>query len=130
MIYLKIQVQGIHHVQLCIPIGEEEKARQFYSGVLGFSEMDKPNSLKKNGGLWYEAGGQQLHLGVENTNFAKGKSHPAFQVAQLQHVKQYLENNGVTINEEIEIPGISRFSFRDPFGNRIEFLETMNAPKG
>ncbi|MED2973502.1 MULTISPECIES: VOC family protein [unclassified Fictibacillus] len=122
---MKLNIKGIHHVQLCIPPGEEERARDFYTGVLGFSEIEKPESLKKNGGLWYQAGNQELHIGVENPESSKGKSHPAFEVAQLELVKQYLQSKEVVVKDETEIPGIIRFSFRDPFGNRIELLETL-----
>ncbi len=38
-------------------------------------------------------------------------------------VKLYLEEQGVPTREEVAVPGVERFSFFDPFGNRIEFLE-------
>ncbi|MDN4523596.1 VOC family protein [Fictibacillus fluitans] len=120
---MKVNVKGVHHVQLCIPPGAEDKARSFFSIILGFQEIEKPDNLKPNGGLWYQAGKQELHLGIENIPLQKGKSHPAFEVAQLDSVKKHLLSQGITVKDETEIPGLSRFSFRDPFGNRIEFLE-------
>ncbi|RXY99437.1 VOC family protein [Fictibacillus sp. S7] len=120
---MKVDVKGIHHVQLCIPPGAEDQARSFFSGILGFQEIEKPESLKPNGGLWYQMGKQELHLGIENIPLQKRKSHPAFEVAQLDSVKKHLLSHGLAVKEEIKIPGLSRFSFRDPFGNRIEFLE-------
>ncbi|SDM61559.1 Catechol 2,3-dioxygenase [Fictibacillus solisalsi] len=125
---MKVQVKGIHHVQLCIPPGTEDQARSFFSGILGFQEIEKPDSLKPNGGLWYQVGKQELHLGIENIPFQKRKSHPAFEVAQLDAVKKHLVSHGLAVTEEIEIPGLLRFSFRDPFGNRIEFLEKTTRP--
>lgn len=35
----------LDHVQLAMPAGEEEAARAFYAGVLGFEEMAKPAEL-------------------------------------------------------------------------------------
>tara|TARA_B110000091_G_C13353926_1_gene285491 strand:+ start:61 stop:246 length:186 start_codon:yes stop_codon:yes gene_type:complete len=44
---MKIRFKKVDHVQICIPKGEEEKGREFYCGILGLNEIDKPNSLKK-----------------------------------------------------------------------------------
>lgn len=120
---MNIQFKRIDHVQICIPNGDEELARDFYTNVLGLKEIEKPDSLKKNGGLWYEIADVQLHIGTEDVENNKSKRHPAFEITDLPNVKQYLEENGVRLKEEIPIPGITRFSFFDPFGNRIEFLE-------
>jgi catechol 2,3-dioxygenase-like lactoylglutathione lyase family enzyme len=119
---MNIQVKRLDHVQICIPVGAEDEARAFYSGILGFQEIEKPDALKKNGGLWYQVGDIELHIGVENRDGYNSKSHPAFEVEDLQSVKEYLLNKGIQINEETPIPHVSRFSFRDPFNNRIEFL--------
>jgi catechol 2,3-dioxygenase-like lactoylglutathione lyase family enzyme len=115
-------IKRLDHIQLCIPIGEEEKARAFYSGILGLTEIEKPEALKPNGGLWFEVADIQLHIGTENMEGAS-KRHPAFEVENLEQVKSYLIENNVRIKEDIQIPEIKRFSFFDPFGNRIEFLE-------
>ena len=48
----------------------------------------------------------------------------------LEEVKEYLKVKGVEIKKEIQIPGINRFSFYDPFGNRIEFLEKILTANG
>lgn len=37
-------IQGIHHVQITIPKGEEARARAFYCGVLGLRNIDKSES--------------------------------------------------------------------------------------
>lgn len=43
-------VTTLHHVHLAMPRGEEEKARAFYSGVLGLEEIAKPPNLAARGG--------------------------------------------------------------------------------
>lgn len=117
-----IQFIRLDHIQICIPTGKEDEARQFYSGIIGLTEIPKPAALIPNGGLWYQIADTQLHIGTESeTN--KSKRHPAFQVADINGAKIHLENNGVAIREEIQIPGQIRFSFIDPFGNRIELLQ-------
>ncbi|MDR6513849.1 hypothetical protein [Chryseobacterium camelliae] len=44
----------------------------------------------------------------------------------LDTIKKYLIGQNVKIKEEIQIPGQQRFSFIDPFDNRIELLEKEN----
>ncbi|MCL6586725.1 MAG: VOC family protein [Anoxybacillus sp.] len=120
---MNIVVKRLDHVQICVPIGAEDEARAFYTGVLGFSEMEKPETLKASGGLWYKVGDMELHIGVENREGYRSKSHPAFEVENIEAVRRYLEEKGVVTQDEKVILGVARFSFLDPFHNRIEFLE-------
>jgi catechol 2,3-dioxygenase-like lactoylglutathione lyase family enzyme len=119
---VNIHVKRLDHIQICIPIGAEDEARAFYTGLLGFTEIEKPESLKGNGGLWYQVGDIELHIGVEKRDGYNSKSHPAFEVENIEEVRRYLEENGVPTQDEKPIPNVVRFSFRDPFHNRIEFL--------
>jgi catechol 2,3-dioxygenase-like lactoylglutathione lyase family enzyme len=119
---MKIDFQRIHHVQLCIPIGEEDRAREFYGRVLGLKEIEKPDNTRKHGGMWYEIADIQLHIGVEDAR-ETSKRHPAFQIIDSQAVRKYLEENGVRTRDEEEVNGMKRFSIWDPFGNRIELVE-------
>lgn len=118
-----LQIQRIHHVQICIPAGEEDAARKFYGGILGLKEIPKPPALVKNGGLWYQVGENELHIGVETMAAEKSKRHPALEVSGVKDVRKKLESAGVQTQDEKPIPGYDRFSFRDPFGNRIELIE-------
>lgn len=89
------------------------------------SKLQSQKKLMKNGGLWYQIADIQLHIGTEN-EINKSKRHPAFEVNDLKSARIALEANDISIKEEIQIPGQNRFSFMDPFGNRIEFLEKNN----
>ena len=119
-----IQFKRLDHVQICIPTGKENEARQFYSNIIGLTEIAKPEALTRSGGLWYRVGDIQLHIGTES-EINRSKRHPAFEITDLEKAKMHLAKNGVTIREEIQIPGCKRFSFFDPFGNRIELLEKL-----
>ena len=119
-----INFKRLDHIQICIPIGKEDEARTFYSEVIGLTEIPKPKELAGRGGLWYQIADIQLHIGTEN-EINKSKRHPAFEVANLKNARNHLEKNGIKINEEIQLPGQMRFSFLDPFGNRIELLEKV-----
>ena len=124
---MKIQFKRFDHVQVCIPKGTEDQAREFYGGVLGLEEIEKPEVLKKNGGLWYQIADVELDVGVEDMGEGASKRHPAFEVENLGEVRAYFEQNGVRIKDEPTVPGFERFSFYDPFGNRIELLEKTEA---
>lgn len=120
---MKIRIRRLDHVQVCIPRGAEARAREFYGGLLGLEEVEKPEALRGNGGVWYAVPGAQLHVGVEE-EVAPSKRHPAFDVEAAREVRGYLERSGVRTRDEPDIPGVvHRFSFLDPFGNRIELLE-------
>lgn len=123
-----IDFKRLDHVQLCIPVGKENEARNFYTDTIGLVEIPKPKELIKNGGLWYQIADIQLHIGTEN-EINKSKRHPAFEVNDLKSARIVLEMHDISIKEEIQIPGQNRFSFLDPFGNRIEFLEKLKRNK-
>lgn len=123
---MKINFNRLNHVQVCIPRGTEAQAREFYGGLLGLEEIEKPEALKKNGGLWYKVADIQLHVGVEDA-VAPSKRHPAFEVERIIEVRAFLEGSGVRTKDEPSLPGVERFSFFDPFGNRIELMEKTEA---
>jgi len=124
---MKINFRRINHVQVCIPPGAEERAREFYGRVLGLAEIPKPAALRERGGLWYEVADVQLHIGVEEPA-GPSKRHPAFEVEDVGAVRSYLEGRGVRTRDEPEVEGFARFSFYDPFGNRFELMERR--PRG
>jgi catechol 2,3-dioxygenase-like lactoylglutathione lyase family enzyme len=119
---MKIKIKRLDHVQLCVPRGAEARAREFYGGLLGLKEIEKPEVLRANGGMWYEIADVQLHIGVEDSQ-TKSKRHPAFEVENVAGVRKFLEEHNVRTRDERDIEGVRRFSFFDPFDNRIEFLE-------
>ena len=102
---MKSFIHSIDHVQICIPEGEEQGARAFYSDVLKLNEIEKPDALKINGGLWYQVAQLQLHIGTEPPSVQKSKRHVAFEVLNIEEVRTYLEKMHVPIKEDIPIPG-------------------------
>jgi len=117
-------IRAVHHMQVSIPIGAEDQAREFYCGVLELTEMPKPESLAGRGGFWLELDGFQIHFGTEDgIDRLKTKSHLAYLVDDLDAWREKLADNGRIIVDGISIPNYRRFEFRDPFGNRVEFLE-------
>jgi catechol 2,3-dioxygenase-like lactoylglutathione lyase family enzyme len=119
-----MMILELHHVQLAMPEGREAEARDFYVGLLGLTEMEKPEELRSRGGAWFEAGGVRIHLGVETPFSPAKKAHPAFRVLSLERTLAVLEARDVRFRKDIDLPGIKRVYVNDPFGNRIELLET------
>ena len=117
-------ILAIHHAQITIPKGAEDKAREFYCGLLGLREIPKPDELAGRGGFWLEVGDRQLHIGTEDgVDPSQSKAHVAYLVDDLDGWRTILERSGVKIIDGIPIPGMNRFEFRDPFGNRVEMVE-------
>ena len=120
------QIHGLHHVQLAMPAGQEEIARQFYAGVLGLTEVPKPPNLAPRGGVWFEGGTLRLHLGVQADFGPARKAHPALLVRGLLGLIRHLEACGVATVTDEPLPGYDRVYVSDPFGNRIELLEPLD----
>ena len=103
-----------------------EKTKDFYCDVLGLAEIEKPDSLKARGGFWVAVGARQLHVGIENgVERARTKAHVAYQVDDLPGWRARLAAAGIAALESVPIPGYDRFECRDPFGNRLEFIEPL-----
>lgn len=119
-------ITGLHHAQITIPKGTEEQGRQFYCGLLGLPEITKPASLEGRGGFWLQAGDRQVHVGTENGSEREAtKAHLAYAVDDVKAWRTFLEEHGITILDGVPIPGYERFEFRDPFDNRIEFIQPV-----
>jgi catechol 2,3-dioxygenase-like lactoylglutathione lyase family enzyme len=117
-------IARLHHAQITIPPGSEEQARAFYCTVLGLREIPKPETLAGRGGFWVQVGEQQVHIGTEeDVDRTATKAHLAYQVDDLAAWAPILLRHGVVMAESAPIPGFVRFEFRDPFGNRVEFIQ-------
>ncbi len=71
----------LHHVQVSGPAGCEDAMRAFYVGVLGMTEVDKPERLRARGGAWFRAGSAEVHVGIEEGFAPARKAHPGLAVA-------------------------------------------------
>ncbi len=113
-------LRGIDHVQLAMPPGGEDRARAFYTGVLGIPEVPKPAALAGRGGCWFEDGPVRVHLGVEEAFRAARKAHPALVVDGLA---AFVDGVGLAFTWADDVPGVIHGYVDDPFGNRIELVD-------
>lgn len=117
---------GLHHAQITIPQGSEEEARQFYCQLLGLPEIEKPESLRGRGGFWLQVGDRQVHIGTEDgVDRHATKAHLAYEVTGVEEWKTRFQQRGIQILDGVPIPGYTRFEIRDPFGNRMEFIQAL-----
>jgi catechol 2,3-dioxygenase-like lactoylglutathione lyase family enzyme len=105
-----------------MPADGENRARAFYRDVLGFREVEKPAALQPKGGVWFETGNLQVHLGVDNEFIAASKAHVAYLVEDISAIQQRVSHAGYRVVEDDDLPGFGRFYTSDPFGNRVEIL--------
>ncbi|PLR95108.1 VOC family protein [Bacillus sp. T33-2] len=120
---MEFSFKAIDHIQLAAPKGSEDMAREFFGNTLGFAEIEKPEELKKRGGVWFGIGKVQIHIGIEEPFIQARKAHPAFEVENIKALMKHLKENNIEIIEDNNLPGAERFYVNDPFGNRIEILE-------
>lgn len=119
---------GLHHVQLAMPVGQEDAARAFFVGVLGMTEVPKPPVLARRGGAWFREGTLEIHCGVEEPFAPARKAHPGILVDDLDEVVARLAGAGIEARPDDDFPGHRRVYADDPFGNRLEFLQPARRP--
>jgi len=117
-------IVGIDHIQLAMPAGREDEARDFYVRLLDIPEKPKPAVLAKRGGAWFENGAVKIHLGVEADFRPARKAHPALPVYDLRGLVARLRQAGVDVVDD-ELAGYYRVYVCDPFGNRLELMEPL-----
>lgn len=118
-----VNALGIHHVN--IDVDDLDAARRFYTEVMGFSEVHRPDFGAP--GAWFQMGAHQLHLGTIGARRAETGDHFALQVEDCASCAQELEAKGIEVfrlDPPIAGAGIQAF-LRDPAGNLIE----LNQPE-
>ncbi|MHB0991956.1 MAG: VOC family protein [Burkholderiales bacterium] len=119
-----MKVVRLDHVQLAMPAGAEPKARAFYGGLLELQEIPKPSEIASRGGVWFQCGSLQLHLGIESDFRPARKAHPALVIEGYAELLAALVATGYDVIEDTSIPAVIRCFTFDPFGNRIELIST------
>ncbi|HEY9535933.1 MAG TPA: VOC family protein [Mucilaginibacter sp.] len=122
-----INFKRTDHINICVAPRQLEAARAFYANVMGLKPIPRPDHVFDTPGYWFLIGDIELHIGVEQPVGLTWR-HTAFEVDNLAAVRNHLETHGITISDEPVIEGRDRFTFLDPFGNRMELLEYNSHP--
>lgn len=113
----------LSHINVTMPPGNEDQARAFYAGLLGLPEIPKPESIRGRGGVWFDVGGLDVHVSVEEDRpGADARRHFGLECADVKKLRARLESAGVKTEDGRPAPW-KRFFVNDPFGNRIEIHE-------
>ena len=122
---MAIGIVGLSHVNVTVPAALESAAKHFYEDVLGLARIPKPEGTRQNMGAWYQLGGIQLHLSVEDdVHNEVSDRHVCYQVTDIDVAALQFRNVGVEIIADGRpVHGQSRFFVRDPGGNLIEITQ-------
>ena len=121
-----LEIRAFHHSAVCVT--DIERAKQFYSGVLGLKEI--PRAPFSFAGAWYELDdGTQFHLIVHTsprtlrgtTAIDTRDGHLALRVADYDQALAHLRSHGIQC---VELPDNitpwKQLYVTDPDGNVIE----------
>src|SRR6516225_4766542 len=99
-------VTQIDHVSVLIT--DLERSRRFYRDILGLREIAKPRTFGFSV-LWFDLGGQQLHLLLKPAKDAVSARHFALRVADCPAAREHFRSLGIPIRETTPIPHCDRF---------------------
>ncbi|MBF5042374.1 hypothetical protein FGE12_08175 [Aggregicoccus sp. 17bor-14] len=118
-------LKRISHVNLSVD--DVEAARRFYGQLLGLEEIPRTEGQRRPG-AWFRLGALELHLSHEPApRNAESKRHVAFEVRDVDALREHLEDAGVPLEEGSPVIGMRRLFARDPAGNRLEFFVRVEA---
>ena len=114
-----------------VTVTDVAKAREFYSDVLGFREIDRP--AFNFPGIWYSLGGDlQLHIilndalvrpALEREKIEARYPHFALWTDDCDATAARIETLGLVCRDVISGPtGLRQIFVKDPDGNMIEFI--------
>jgi len=121
-----LKITRLHHVT--VEVKNIEEAFQFYTKILGFEEQATPIDIKENGIRWIGLPyGQAIHLIESKESKSPDSAHMAIQVDDVEKWEKYLNDHQVeTKPPKFNIYNAKRFFFKDPSGNRIEFVKWLS----
>lgn len=124
-----MNIKGINHVTILV--SNKDRAREFYTNVLGLEPVNVGKSL------WMKAGSQYIHVSQNSGNpVAKTFYHFAIEVDDFKTYLHDLIQKGievfdldnlqkVKINTDLE-DETRQFFVNDPDGNIVEIIDTNN----
>jgi catechol 2,3-dioxygenase-like lactoylglutathione lyase family enzyme len=133
-----VDIEALHHVSL--PVTDVDRARRFYTGVLGLREIERPPFDFP--GAWFQAGAGQLHLIARtDATFRTDKPvdsrdiHFGIRVTSFRDALEHLESKGYREDARDEFlrmkvnrhatAGFPQIYILDPDRNVIEINATQ-----
>jgi len=126
---MTVLVHAVDHVQLPLPAGAADRARDFYEGVLGLRPLADGPAPERPGTLRYRLGPQRLDLAEGAHAGSAPQTHLALRVRDVAALARHLRARGVPVDgpSALRLPADAaprlRLYVEDPFGNRLEMIE-------
>lgn len=115
-------IHGVEVVEVPIPRGRVEEARNFYGAVLGLRELNRSTSLSRDAAVHFALpDGRELQLGTVDDFRPLRKSHPTFEAKDLEALSDVLGRAGHRTEWDFSTARATFFC-RDPFGNHLQFV--------
>ncbi len=115
----QLAITAVDHCSVVIT--DVERSRRFYGGILGLREIARPKTFDFIV-VWYDLGGQHLHLLLRPEPDTLSPRHFALRVTDVAAAREHFRRHGIATQETTPIPGADRFFIADPDGNRIEII--------
>ena len=126
----------LNHVS--ITVTDVAKAREFYTGVLGFKEIPRP--AFDFPGIWYDLGsGLSLHIilndqlvrpAIEREKITARYAHFALWTEDADATATQIEGLGLPCRDVVSGPtGLRQVFVKDPDGNMVEFIGPTKSPE-
>lgn len=112
----------LQHVNVVYRTGAEAEARAFYAGALGLPEVPKPREFDQEG-MWFQLGAGQVHLSPGDPP-PPGPWHFCVVADDFDALRRRVEATGADTEDTHSWGDRRRFFTRDPWGARIEILES------
>ena len=112
-----------------VDAGGEDAARAFYGAVLAARKSRSHRPLDTHGGCWFVGpanAAMSLHLGVEEPFVPASRRRTSRCSPMDLDGRAPCASGGVETRDDAEI-GVRRFYASDPFGNRLELIDTRDA---
>jgi catechol 2,3-dioxygenase-like lactoylglutathione lyase family enzyme len=119
------EISGLDHV--AVEVNDMKEALEFYTSILGLEEMQTPEEVKAKGVRWLRLpGNQALHIVETKDSTMPGTAHLAIIVEEVESWEKYLNDHNIeTHPPKFDLYNAKRIFFRDPSGNRIEFVKWL-----
>jgi glyoxylase I family protein len=112
-------VERLDHVSIIVT--DVDRARAFYVGVLGLTEIPRPKGFDFPG-AWFQVGPEVIHLLGQPQPDVRGRRHFCLWVSDVHSAARYLSGKSLPVvwDTKYKIDRIDRFFTEDPDGNRVE----------
>ncbi|WP_421828360.1 VOC family protein [Larkinella sp.] len=114
-------ITAIDHIQLSMLPNGQEDIRNFYVTILGMEEVFNPGST---GGVWLKSGSIHIHFGVDPQLIPSKYAHIALRINNLPSFLERCHHFSIDIEKRDAVDVTHRIYIKDPFGNKIELINT------